>query len=192
MGECHDNDQGVCLDHANFALYMYRLGKTLSKYPTETETKIIASKPAAAAKARVTRNLIFVVELSQLHDDDRIRKDQLKYDLRDYLGLDSDLPDNPAFVPGKKWTEDVQAIKNSRKINICDTQYDPLREELMKLSQQSATWILESFIKSDDVYTSSPEFFEQSMMKWMEDPCDERNNKMKSAPTQGSIAAKES
>jgi hypothetical protein len=175
FGECAEQSQGVCTDHANFAQYMYRLGKTLSKFPTPTEKAIIDAKPHAAKKAKVTRNLIFLVELTQLHDNDPKRKKQLKDDLRDFLGLDTDLPDNPVAVPGKKWPEDVQAIKDSRKMNICEDQYAPLREELMRLSKQSATWILQSFIESDDVYVSSPEFFEQAMVRWMHDPCDERN-----------------
>lgn len=154
---------------------MYRLGKTLSKFPTETEQAIIDEKPNSAAKAKVTLNPIFVVELSQLKDHDPIRKDRLKRDLKDFLGLQQDLEDNPVAVPGKTWPEDVQAKKDARKMDICDEKYDPIREELMRVSNQTATWILESFIKSDDVYFSSPKYFEQSMLKWYEDPCDARN-----------------
>lgn len=150
---------------------MYRLGKTLSKFPTPTEQLIIDEKPQSAAKARITRNLVFVVEMNQLQDKDTDRKQQLKDDLRDYLGLDSDLPDNPVVVPGKKWPADVQAQKDARKMDICENQYVPLREELMRVSRITATWILESFVHSDDVFTSSPEFFQQSIQKWMHDPC---------------------
>lgn len=150
---------------------MYRLGKTLSKFPTATEQLIINEKPQSAAKARVTRNLIFVVEMSQLQDDNLTRKQQLKDDLRDYLGLGSDLPDNPVVVPGKKWPANVQAAKDQRKMDICEDQYIPLREELMRVSRITAAWILESFVHSEDVFTSSPEFFEESIRKWMDDPC---------------------
>ncbi|CAB9507497.1 expressed unknown protein [Seminavis robusta] len=174
IGECKNTYPGyVCTNHANYAQYIYRLGKTLSRFPTETEQAIIDEKPRSAAKARVTRNLIFVVEISQLKDDNALRRQQLKEDLRDFLGLDSDLPDEiPKVVPGKKWPADVQAIKDKRKMNICEDQYIPLREDIMRVSKQTATWILESFIQSDDVFVSTPEFFEQSIKKWMEDPCE--------------------
>ena len=172
IGECQDTYPGyVCTNHANYAQYMYRLGKTLSNFPTATEQLIINEKPQSAAKARVTRNLIFVVEMSQLQDDNPLRKQQLKDDLRDYLGLDSDLPDNPVVVPGKKWPADVQAAKDKRKMDICEDQYIPLRQELMRVSRITAAWILESFVQSDDVFTSSPAFFEESIRKWMDDPC---------------------
>jgi hypothetical protein len=173
IGECKNTYPGyVCTNHANYAQYMYRLGKTLSKYPTPTEQAIIDEKPQSAAKAKVTRNLIFVVEISQLDDDNPLRKQRLKEDIRDFLGLDRDLPDNPVVVPGMKWSRNVQAIKDQRKMHVCEDQYLPLREELMRVSRQTATWILESFIHSDDVFTSSPEFFQASIRKWMDDPCD--------------------
>lgn len=153
---------------------MYRLGKTITRFPTETQQAIIDAKPTAAAKAKVTRNLIFVVELNQLKDENSVRKQQLKKDLKDFLGLESELTENPVAVPGKKWPEEVQEIKNKRKMNICEEQYKPLRQELMRLSRQSAQWIMESFIQSDDVFFSSPDYFEHVMKKWMEDPCDTR------------------
>lgn len=157
---------------------MYRLGKTLSKFPTKTEQEIIDEKPRSAAKARVTRNLVFVAEISQLRDEDPIRKQRLKDDLRDFLGLDMDLEDNPVVVPGKKWSAEVQAIKDQRKMHICEDQYKDLRKEIMRTSRQTATWILESFIQSEDVFTSSPEFFEESIMTWMEDPCETKSRRL--------------
>jgi len=176
IGECKDNSQGVCTDHSNFAQWMYRMGKTLSPFPTETEKLLLKDKsPQFAQKAKVTRNPVFVMELSQLIDTDVTRKQQLKNDLKTYLGLSQDLEENPVAVPGKKWPAEVQAIKTQRKMNICQDQYLPLREELMRMARLSSKWILESFVESDDVFVSSPDFFEQAMLKWMVDPCEERN-----------------
>lgn len=173
IGECKNTYPGfVCTNHANYGQYMYRLGKTLSKYPTKTEQEIIDEKPQSAAKASVTRNLVFVVEISQLQDKDVQRKNQLKEDLQHFLDLDEPLPDNPKVVPGMKWPAESQATRDKRKMDICEDQYIPLRAELMRTSKQTATWILESFVKSDDVFLSSPEFFEQAILKWMEDPCE--------------------
>ena len=107
-------------------------------------------------------------------DDNPSRKDQLKQDLKTFLGLTQDLEENPIAVPGKKWPADVQEIKTKRKMNICQEQYMPLREELMRVSRLSSQWIRESFVESDDVFVSSPEYFEQAMLQWMEDPCDTR------------------
>ena len=172
LGECKVDAQGVCTDHANFAQYMYRLGKTISLFPTETERAIIDANPKAASKVVNTRNLIFVVELSQFTDTNELRKNKLRSDLKSFLGLEGDFPDSPFAKPGKQWPEDVQAIKESRKMNICNEENLPLRKELMRLSRQSSQWIRESFMKSDHVFYSSPAFFEAAMLKWMDDPCE--------------------
>lgn len=172
LGDCKVDAQGVCTDHANFAQYMYRLGKTTSLFPTDTEKAIIEANPKSAGKVVNTRNHVFVVEMSQFTDDNELRKDKLRSDLKEFLGLEGDLPATPFAKPGKQWPEDVQAIKESRKMNICDEENRPLRNELMRLSRQSSIWIRESFLQSDDVFYSSPEFFEAAMMKWMDDPCE--------------------
>jgi len=181
LGDCTEPSQGVCTDHSNFAAWMYRMGKTIGAFPTDVEKQLLKDKSTTfTEKAQVrTRNPVFVVELTQLIDTDHERKQQLKNDLQLYLGLTQPLSENPIAVPGKKWSSEIQAIKDQRKMNICDTVYDELRSELMRLSRLSCQWILESFVQSNDVFVSNPEYFEQVMLKWMDDPCDERRRTRK-------------
>lgn len=181
IGQCNVDSLGVCTDHANFAEYMYRMGKTLSAFPTPTEQEIIKYKPQSAAKARVTRNPVMVLEMSQLQDShNKSRTARLRNDLMAFIGLDIDSHDAdqllpaepPHYTPGKKWDKEIQATRDQRKINICDASNDKLRQELMQMSRLASVWIRESFLPAKDVFVSSPEFFHEAMMKWMDDPCD--------------------
>ena len=152
-------------------------------YDDKTQSKLWPSLADIYDGKEVIRdpqNKIFVVEIRQLEpvadpsDTNAIqRKEQLKDDLTAFLGLDTALQDNPPrVVPGKKWSPESQAIRDKRKMNICQDQYKPLREELMRVSRITATWILESFMHSEDVYTSSPDFFQECIRTWMYDPCE--------------------
>ena len=117
-----------------------------------------------------TKNKIFLVETSQLVDQDWFRQQELMGDLQAFLGLKHGFKNGiPPAHPAPK--SDTQAIRDKRKIDICHDQYKHLREELMQGARESSVWIRERFIHSQDVFVSSPDFFEQALMSWMEDPC---------------------
>merc|ERR1712176_1743702 len=93
-------------------------------------------------KTQSTRNPAFVVELNQLHDTNLERKSQLQSDLQQFLGLEEPFgEENGGFKPGKKWSADIQAIKDQRKINICRQEFRDLRKELMRVAKLSSIWI---------------------------------------------------
>lgn len=117
-------------------------------------------------------NEIFLTEMTQFADKDPRRQKTLKDDLRNFLGVKTEFNSTaPHYKPGKTWKPDIQAVRDSFKINICDEQFRPVRDVLMKGARETSIWIRESFIKSPDVHISSPEFFEQAMLAWMDDPC---------------------
>lgn len=124
-------------------------------------------------KPKQMKNKVFLFEMSQFADTDVARSQRLKDDLRHFLGVTQDFDSTaPHKVPGKKWTPEIQAVRDSFKMHICDEKHKKVRDVLMKGARETSTWIRESFIKSPDVHISSPEFFEQAMLKWMDDPCD--------------------
>jgi hypothetical protein len=178
IGMCDPDAQGVCTDHAHFGKYMYRIGKTLAQSPiTQTGKEILSDlrqyHPKSVKRIKYTRNPIFVMEMSQFTDKDANRKAQLTHDLSQFLGLTIDLDANaPHATPGRKWPPEIQAIKDTRKMHICEEKYAVLRAELMRISRQTATWIGESFLHSPDVHVSSADFFLSSLEAWMEDPCE--------------------
>lgn len=121
-------------------------------------------------------NKVFLTELSQFQDTDEERKATLRSDLAGFLGLKHTFDQEaPHFVPGMKWSAESQAIRDSRKIDICEEQYRPLREELMKGSRETSVWIRTFFLASKEVYISSPEYFDQIMRDWMNDPCEDES-----------------
>ena len=122
------------------------------------------------------QNPIFLTEMTQFADKDAARQTKLKTDLRGFLGLTEDFTSAaPHKTPGKKWTPEIQAVRDSFKMDICKEEFQPVRDVLMKGARETSIWIRESFIQAPDVHISSPEFFEQAMLAWMDDPCDKVN-----------------
>ncbi|CAB9503647.1 expressed unknown protein [Seminavis robusta] len=179
IGICNQYSQGLCTDHAHFALWIYRLGKTVDMPKTEIQRKIIDTHPWEANHYTYpSTNKVFLVEMSQLQDNDPERTEALKQDLATFLELKHTFDQEaPHFVPGMKWSTESQAIRDSRKIDICEDQYRPLRAELMKGARETSLWITTFFLASKDVFISSPEFFDQAMKAWMNDPCEDESQK---------------
>lgn len=175
IGICNQHSQGLCTDHANFALWLWRLGKTLEMTMNDLQKDIKMAHPYEANHYTYpSTNKVFLIEMSQFKDDDANRTAALRTDLARYLGLKHSFDEEaPHAVPGMKWSAEVQAIRDSRKIDICEERYKPVRDELMKGSRQTSLWIRTFFLASKDVFISSPEFFDKIMRDWMNDPCED-------------------
>lgn len=172
IGICKAHDLGCCTDHAHLALWLYKLGKTLDLPPAEIED-IVKNTHAFETEHEThrTKNKVFLVETSQLVDQDWFRQQELMDDLQAFLDLDYPFKNGiPQARPAPK--SDTQAIRDKRKIDICQSEFKDLREELMQAARESSVWIRERFLKSPDVFVSSPDFFEQAVGSWMDDPCD--------------------
>lgn len=177
-GTCKTHSQGLCTDHANFALWLWRLGKTVDMPMTELQKHVHDTHSYEANHYTYpSKNKVFLIEMEQFKDQDPSRMELLKEDLRSFLGLSHTFDQElPHYTPGKVWSQESQAIRDSRKIKICDEQYRPLRDELMKGARESSLWIRTYFLASKDVYISSPEFFDQQMRAWMNDPCEDKSH----------------
>jgi len=158
------------------------LGKTLALPETELQKAFAEAVPLGTQNlgpVKAMLNPVFLTEITQFADKDTNRQLRLKTDLRDFLGLTKDFEgEAPHYKPGKKWTPEIQAVRDSFKIDICKEEFKPVREVLMKNARETSIWIRESFMKSPDVHVSSSEFFEKAMLDWMDDPCDEAAEKI--------------
>ena len=56
-------------------------------------------------------------------------------------------------------------------IDICDTQYSKIRDELLQQTVKTTRWIKNKFIKSDEVYVSGKDFFLSTLNSFNYDPC---------------------
>jgi hypothetical protein len=142
--------------------------------PAEIEDIIRNTHAYEANKTTLpTRNKIFLVETSQLVDQDWFRQEQLLQDLQVFLNLKDPFQNGipPPHPAARKHDQD---IRDRRKIDICQAEFVNLREELMQGARESSLWIRERFLKSPDVFVSSPEFVQQALLSWMDDPCDKR------------------
>jgi hypothetical protein len=123
---------------------------------------------------RVTINpyKVFIYDTEQLSDSDASRQDRFRKDLQDYLGLDSQFPhfDELPMVNSNN-------VRHPEYIDICDPQYDRIKQTLLIIGKKSSIWIQNKFIKSKDVVVSNEEHFIKTLRTWGRDPCEVRNKK---------------
>lgn len=181
IGFCKPEHNSCCTDHSHLALWLYKFGKTLDMPKAEIEDTIRNTHAYEAEHTTLpTKNKIFVVEASQLNDQDWFRNQELLDDLQAFLGLKTPFKNGvPPAHPSPR--SDTQDKRDKRKIDICQDQYKNLREELMIGARESSEWIRERFLKSEDVFFSAPEYLEQALLSWMNDPCSKKTDKYEKA-----------
>jgi hypothetical protein len=178
IGACTRGKFHTCTQKGDFALGLMRLGKPNCPQPapmTALEQQILGRYRRLRTNLTETpcmTNPVFLFDLEQLGDDNATRNEQLRLDVTAFMGLKTPLPALPHFIPGRKRSSAEQERRDAQKINICDPQYTPLRNDLMSYAQHTATWILDSFLPSPTVTVSSPDYFVKIMEDWMLDPCD--------------------
>jgi hypothetical protein len=100
------------------------------------------------------------------------RMKQLRYDMKQFLQLQHDLPDLVHYKPGRQYNdEQIQNEINQYKINICHSQHDTVRKELLHVAQQTSEWIRTVFINAPTVHVSSRDYFIRLLESYMIDPC---------------------
>ncbi|MCK7513861.1 MAG: hypothetical protein MZV70_64150 [Desulfobacterales bacterium] len=92
-------------------------------------------------------------------------------DVQHFIGFEQEMPPMIHVKPGKKWDNETQALKDAKKIDICDSEYDELRDVLMDTAIKASTWIRTFFLESDDVVVSSRQYLEEILVGWTQDPC---------------------
>jgi hypothetical protein len=186
IGGCQKGNQRVCTIKGNFAYSLIRLGKQHWNGTRETTDleriitqpghgRISGFEPAAVSHLP---NDIFLFDVSQLGDEDNKRRESFRHSIKSFMGLTEDLSEAVHFVPGIKWNESLQTMKDSLKIDVCDRQFIPVRRELMFLSRNTAEWIRTSFLDLPGVNVANREHFEDIMESYMHDPCGSESDAM--------------
>jgi hypothetical protein len=161
IGMCSKGSQGVCTDNANFHNHLNLLRKT--NQTTPEEKKLLTPLPSRVP-FRPLHNQVFLYERSQLGDEDEARSYKYRRDFGNFLGLKHD--ELPTIV-NKEGTKNHKFV-----LDICEDRYRPLRRALMDIAKPASEWIRTYFMQSPEVVVSSPEFFNELLLEWMEDPCD--------------------
>jgi hypothetical protein len=164
IGNGSPESYSVCTNGAAFHRNLNLLGKT--NQTTPEEKRLLTPLPSRVP-FRPLRNQVFLYENSQLYDDDKDRSDKYRRDLGNFLGLKHELP---PIVHNYK-------TKHAKKdLDICEDRYRPLRRALMDIAKPASEWIRTYFMQSPEVVVSSPEFFNELLLEWLEDPCDKESD----------------
>jgi hypothetical protein len=152
--------QGVCTDRANFHANLAIFGKTNMTNPAERSLLRLRDKYQFISPIE---NRVFLYDVAQLYDVNTTRTQLFKKDLKDFLGLQADMPEPKNASSGTK--------PKYTKIDICQPKFDNLRTELVAVGKRASLWIRKYFLNSDQVFVSSRDFFEESLKEWKLDPC---------------------
>lgn len=88
---------------------------------------------------------VLLYHVDQFKDDaeNRTRSEKFRRDFQEYLELQN---------PIDKWPKNKVSHESlPEEMNICDEQFDDLREEILVNAQTASAWIKNKFIKSDEV-----------------------------------------
>jgi len=160
IGECIPEAQGVCTDRASFHVSLAIFGKTNMTNPSERNLLRMRNKYQFITPID---NPIFLYDVGQLYDTNKTRTQLFKKDLQNFLGLDAPMPEFEDSSTGNK--------PKLKAMDICDEKFDGIRKELITIGTRASMWIRKYFLKSDQVYVSSREFFEEILKEWKVDPC---------------------
>jgi hypothetical protein len=189
IGKCKRGSYYVCTFRANFHIFLGNLGKT-NITNDRNEYELVSPQFWHSMDPLLYDNVpnhparhrrVFLYEVSQLTEShDHNRTDTFRLDLQHYLGLSRAIPPMIWFKPGRNHTDELILQRTaSRKIDICDERYQQLRAVLLEQAVNASRWIRRYFVKSPDVYVSSPDFFASTLMpSWERDPCLDRKVKM--------------
>lgn len=140
------------------------LAKTNHSEPAQ-QRLLVGMPPKYRMTMSEIPNPVFLYDVGQLYDRDSQRKAQFQSDLEHFVGLDTPLPPN--------YTEPSSSKNDAKftKLDICHSDFDEVRHELVTISSRAATWITEYFIQAESVFVSSPEYFAEILKTWHYDPC---------------------
>lgn len=159
IGECIPEGLGVCTDRGNFHVSLATFGKTNMTDPSERNLLRMRDKYQFISPID---NPVFLYDVAQLYDTNTTRTERFKSDFQHFLGLTKPMPEpkNGTAIRPKKKT-----------IDICQPEFDKVREVLLENGKRASMWIRKYFMQSDQVYVSSRYFFEEALKEWKVDPC---------------------
>ena len=176
VGKCRKGSYNVCSFRSSFHLYLSNLQLTpmgpeeLQYFDTEQQK---ARNPYAGS--RTVRPRVFLYELSQLTQSDKADEADLRNALQAFLGLTTPIQPFIWFKPGiDHEDEEKSKLIESKKIDICDDDFGPLRATLQKQAANVSRWVRKHFLDAPGVFVSNRDRFEEIMKYWEEEPCRKR------------------
>jgi hypothetical protein len=174
IGKCSKGGFNVCTFRSSFHLFLSNLQMTRMN---QDELQLIdtdyhKSQDVFATESSCGRPKVFLYELSQLTTKDTASEMELRSALQSFLGLGRPIKPFIWFKPGldHNSTEKLKLVE-SKKINICDDQYDALRIVLQHQATNVSQWIRNYFVHAPGVFVSNQVHFNEIMRSWAEDPC---------------------
>jgi len=169
---CAKGQYSVCIDRGWFHVNLAAFGKTNL---TEEELDMFSERSRKELTQRqnpYTPNKVFLYDTAQLADKEPDRIATFRHDLGEYIGLTNDLPPALHVTPGHSVNATEQALRNSRKVDICDEKYTKQRLQLVTIGTEIRNWLQKYFLKSPDIIVSNREHFDEILESYAVDPCE--------------------
>jgi hypothetical protein len=115
-----------------------------------------------------TKFKVFLYTFEQMNDTNEKRQEMFRSELQEFLELKQPIP---------PLNENQPANKGDGTVDICDSKYDGLREELISKGTTTQNWILKEFLLSPDVTVGNFNHFRTLLQQWGTDPCSARTKK---------------
>ncbi len=162
---------GVSTTAAQFDKYLQQLGKTsLNQNELSDLLHTLSSSTTTSDNDNVRINhnplKVFIYTIEQLEDTNTTRRTNFEVDLQHFLKLTSPFVE---FTSQAK--SNVNKVSYPEYIDICQSEFDTLRNSLVREGKKSSEWIVNRFILSEDVVVSNVEYFREKLRLWGEDPC---------------------
>mmetsp|Transcript_19705 Transcript_19705/g.37347 ORF Transcript_19705/g.37347 Transcript_19705/m.37347 type:complete len:418 (-) Transcript_19705:118-1371(-) len=179
-GKCTEQSRRVCTYNAYFHILLAQMGRTAMS--TQEETNLLRRYDVDTLQAMPFEPFpILVPHLPHqifLYDPDQMNgakfpdvAEQFRQDLSVYLELRTPLS-SLAVAQANTHAERENATVAAALMDICDSKFKPLREELILIGRDAARWITEFFLPLENVHVSSPDFFRRTLEGYEVDPCE--------------------
>lgn len=155
---------GVSTVAAQFDKYLKQLGKT----SLEREELVELLQTLSDANFRINHNplKVFIYTIEQLEDVNNARRRIFEMDLQHFLGLET-----PFYDFSSQAKSNVNTVTYPEYIDICQPEYNSIRNMLVMEGKKSSEWIMDRFLLSEDVVVSNGDYFREKLRSWGEDPC---------------------
>ena len=153
--------KGVSMQSTRFELFLMQLGKT--SISVDQLNDLVGQNYELAI--RPSNAPVFLYTVDQLEDTDETRSESFRSTMQSFLGLQK-----PIAAVGHENKNHV-AHAHAESIDICHAKWASVRAKLVEQGTETARWLREEFIHSNDVVVGNQEHFIKTLDSWSVDPC---------------------
>lgn len=186
---CQPKYKKLCVPRARFHLPLARMGKTARGQ--EEQDLLVSDIKMGKRRRNDTSKMQFPIRLDEeirnpvfLYASSQPEEEYFWQELAKFIRIDrKDLPESHDYkvrgVGLNTKNETLLQLQKSRGMfDICDPQYDFLRKELLPIGFTLQEWLRKYFLPAvrerKDIVIPNIEEFEQIIMSFQRDPCDNR------------------